>query len=890
MTELPSGTVTFLFTDIEGSTLLWERDREGMHDAVERHLALLRETVTARDGVLFKVIGDATQSAFATAGDALTAAVAAQGALLAGPWATAPGPLRVRMALHAGEAAPRDGDYLAAPLNRLSRLLATGYGGQILLTEVVERLVLGNLPDGISLRPLGAHRLRDLEAPEQVFQATAPGLPERFPPLRGIPSHPTNLVEPLTALIGRDEEVAALLRLLGTDGARLVTVTGPGGIGKTRLALEVAAEALDRYPDGVFVVDLAPLTDPALVVPTVAATLGAREVAGQRLLDTLTSVLAAKRLLLVLDNAEHVLGAAGELAELLAACPRLSMLSTSREPLHVRGERVFPLLPLELPPADHLPRVEELALVPAISLFVERATASHPEFALTGDNAVAVAAICRRLDGLPLAIELAAARVPMLPPAALLARLEKRLPLLTGGGGDLPVRQRTMRDAIAWSYDLLTGEEQALFRRLAIFVGGFTLAAAEAVTHSGEDRSMLDLLGALVDQSLLRQMPGSDEEPRYHMLETVRELGLERLVSAEEEDEARKSHVGYFLRLSKTLARGGRSLGRRELLSPVAAERDNLRLALGWLDEQNEVESLSQLSAATYGLWLHWGLPGEGLHWVERALQRSDRKASVAREETLYAAAVLAIFQDDYARAGVFSAEELAIARELGDTFLIGQALTIAGFLASRQRDFQRAEALLHEARQLLSGLGDSFVHAVGDAGIALLILADMSLTQGHLDKAAARYEESLRDLQAIGYDWEMSDVKAGLGGVSYCRGELVRATALYTESLQLARDLGLTTLFASSLLGFAAIAAESGRAEQGARLLGAAEGSAASLGTSIFQRDLPIRDRALAALTVALGAERLEAARAEGRGLPIDQALAEAMAVAAALAKNTDL
>src|SRR5215213_8404216 len=469
MPDLPSGTVTFLFTDIEGSTALWERDRAAMATAVELHLALLRTAIEAHGGVPFKTVGDAVQAAFPTAPGAL-----------------------------------------AAPLNRLARLLATAHGTQIVLTEVVERLVAGVLPVDVSLRPLGTHRLRDLHEPEEVFQVIAPGLPDQFPPLQSLPRHPTNLSTPPTSLIGRESEVAAILAMLDA-GARLLTVTGPGGTGKTRLAQEIGAEALDQYPDGVFFVDLSPLTDSTLVMPTIAATLGVREVVGQSLLQTLAGFLTDKRLLLLVDNCERVLAAAPDVASLLAASPSVSILATSRASLHIRGEREFPLLPLPLPPAERLPPLEELAKVAAVALFVELASAINPEFALSAGNAAAVVGICRRLDGLPLAIELAAARIKALPPAALLARLEQRLPLLTGGGRDLPARQRTMRDTLAWSYDLLSPEEQTLFRRLAVFAGGFTLDAAEAVAAPGEGFPALDGVLALVEQSLMRQMPGTHD-------------------------------------------------------------------------------------------------------------------------------------------------------------------------------------------------------------------------------------------------------------------------------------------------------------------------------------------------------------------------------------------
>ena len=651
-------------TDIEGSTRLWEHDRVTMHGAVERHLTILREAVTAHDGALFKVIGDATQSAFATAPNAVAAAVEAQQVLLAEPWADASGRLEVRMALHAGEATPRDGDYLAAPLNRLSRLLSAGHGSQILLTEVVARLVAGQLPAGVSLRALGAHRLRDLVEPEEVFQAVVPELPDQFSPLRSLPHHPTNLTAPPTALIGREVEVAAVLRLLD-EGARLVTLTGPGGTGKTRLAQEVAVEVLERYEDGVFFVDLSPLRDAALVVPTIAAALYVREAPGQAIRESLAAHFSRKRQLVVLDNCEQVLDAAPDVAALLAACSKLAILATSREPLHVRAEREFLVPPLPLPAADRLLPIEELARISAIALFVERATASQPDFALTADNASAVAAICRRLDGLPLAIELAAARVKVLPPAALLARLEKRLPLLTGGGRDLPARQRTMRDAIAWSYDLLAPGEQVLFRRLAVFAGGFTLTAAEAMEDPDGEPGAFDGVAALLEHSLLRQTPSIGDEPRYLMLETVREFGLERLAAEGEEDEARQRHARHYLRLSDELSHSAWGvLHSQSRLARMATELDNVRLALAWCDEHHEIHALLRMSSVFWMLWHARGLYREGLALVERALARSSRNASVARIKALNGAGVMAVFHGDYARAATLIDEERALAEE----------------------------------------------------------------------------------------------------------------------------------------------------------------------------------------------------------------------------------
>jgi predicted ATPase/class 3 adenylate cyclase len=620
MADLPRGTVTFLFTDIEGSTALWERDRAVMRAAVERQIGILREAVGAHNGVLFKVIGDATQSAFALAPDAVAAAIAAQHALLAESWAEE---LPVRMALHAGEATPHDSDYLAAPLNRLARLLTAGHGGQILLTQAVRQLIRDTLPAGVIPRHLGAHCLRDLHEPEEVFQVVAAGLPEQFPPLLSQPVHPTNLAAPPTALIGRELEVAMVLRLLD-EGARLVTLTGPGGTGKTRLALEVAAEALDQYPHGVFFVDLSPLTDPALVVPTIAATLGVREVAGRPLSETLAAHLGQKCLLLVLDNYERVLDAAPDAAALLAVCPDLAILTTSREPLHVRVEREVAVAPLPLPNPNQLPPLGDLAAVPSVALFVEKARAASATFALTVENAEAIAAICHRLDGLPLAIELAAARVKVLPPGVLLARLEHRLPLLTGGARDLPARQRTLRQTMAWSYDLLVPLEQALFRRLAVFAGGWTLDAAEEVTNPDNDLDVLAGMTSLADKSLI-WLDAIGPEPRYRMLETVREFELEEVERAGELVRIRGRHAVHISALAERMwLETQRGPVTSYWLTSIPREIDNIRLALAWFMETGDYGALLRLSGALHSLW-HWGGHWrEGLGWVQRALDADD--------------------------------------------------------------------------------------------------------------------------------------------------------------------------------------------------------------------------------------------------------------------------
>ena len=474
MPELPHGTVTFLFTDIEGSTALWEQNRQAMASAVARHIALLDAAIQAHGGVHFKTVGDAVQAAFSTAPQAVAAAVDAQRTLLAEDWDSVGG-LPVRMALHAGEATPDErGDYLAAPLNRLSRLLSSGYGSQILLSQTVQQLTRGTLPAAVELRDLGEHLLRDLLVSERIYQLLHPALPADFPPLKSLDARPHNLPLQPTPFIGRDRETGEIVALLRRDDVQLVTLIGPGGTGKTRLALQAAAELLEDFADGVYFVDLAPLIDAELVPGAIAAALDVREEGRTQVHERLREVLALQTLLLVLDNFERLTKAAIVVSQLLVACPGLKVLATSRVPLHVRAERHYPVPPLALPDPMASSDTGAIASSEAVQLFVERAQAASPAFALTSGTASVVAEIVRRLDGLPLAIELAAARIRLLPPAALLVRLESRLTVLTGGPRDAPVRQRTLRDAIAWSYDLLKSNDQVLFRRCAAFAGGCT--------------------------------------------------------------------------------------------------------------------------------------------------------------------------------------------------------------------------------------------------------------------------------------------------------------------------------------------------------------------------------------------------------------------------------
>ena len=514
MAPLPTGTVTFLFTDIEGSTTRWEQQRAVMQQALARHDAILRDAIESHGGHVFKTVGDAFYAVFAMAPDAVEAALAAQQALQAEAWDAALGVLRVRIALHTGGAEERDGDYFGPPLNRVARLLSAGHGGQVLLSTVTQELVHDQLPVGAELRDLGEHRLRDLIRPERIFQLVVPGLPAEFPPLCTLDTLPNNLPLQRAPFVGRERETAAVCVLLLRGDVGVVTLVGPGGIGKTRLALQVAADLLDHFVDGTWFVNLAPLTDPALLVPTIAQALGVQEAGGQPIEATLAHYLRAKRLLLVLDNFEQVLRAAEHLPALLDGAPGVKVLVTSRMALRLYNEHEHLVAPLQVPDLRRLPSLERLQQYEAVRLFIQRAQAVKPDFQVTIANATAVAEICARLDGLPLAIELAAARVKVLSPQAMLARLRpegtRRLKLLTGGARDLPARQQTLRAAIDWSYRLLEPAEQTLFARLAVFVGGCTLEAVEAVCNAAGDLDSdpFEGVASLHDKSLLRQEEG----------------------------------------------------------------------------------------------------------------------------------------------------------------------------------------------------------------------------------------------------------------------------------------------------------------------------------------------------------------------------------------------
>ena len=773
MAELPSGTVTFLFTDIEGSTALWEHHPEPMRTALVRHDALLAEGIEGHSGVVVKSRGegDSVFAVFARASDAVVAAADLQRALQGEPWPT-PAPLRVRMALHTGEAELREGDYYGAAVNRCARLRGIGHGGQPLLSEATAVLVRDALPEGASLHDLGEYRLRDLARPERVFQLLHPDLPADFPPLASLDARPHNLPVQPTALIGRERELDALRDLLLREEVRLLTLTGPGGTGKTRLGLQLAADLLDHFEDGACFVPLAPISDPSLVASTVAQTLGIREVGGGPILDSLKDYLRDKNLLLLLDNFEQILPAAPLVADLPGACPGLKVLVTSRATLHLRGEKEFPVPPLALPDPERLPPVEALSQYASVALFAERARDVKGDFGLTDDNAPAVAEICHRLDGLPLAIELAASRIKLLAPAAMLARLERRLPLLTGGARDLPARQQTLRDTMAWSYDLLDEAEQRLFRRLAVFMGGCPLDAAEAVCNAEGDLGLdvLDGLGALVEQSLARQLKGADGEPRFRMLETVREYGLEQLEASGELGQTRQAHAEHYLALAEAAEPELRGPEQAGWLARLEAEHDNLRAALEWAVERDAGELGARLGAALWRFWSVRGYLTEGRARLGGVLARAGPSVGPAtRARVLDGLAHLTRLQGDYRVARALCEQSLAIRRELGDRRGIATSLHDLGMVAYERGDYRAARALYEESLAILRELGYRSRIATALESFARLAAAEAQVGRvARLLGAAESLREAigtpLRPTQRADYAHAVAAARAELG------------------------------------------------------------------------------------------------------------------------------
>jgi len=867
---LPTGTVTFLFTDIEGSTDLLRRLGMDTYDRLlVEHGRILREALCAgaRSGREVRVEGDSFFVAFQSAPDAVAAAAGAQRALAA---QTFPGDaeVRVRMGLHTGEgrpaAAEAGADYVGIDVHRAARIAAAAHGGQVILSDATWTLAREALPPGVTARDLGAHRFKDFAATERIHQLVIDGLRADFPPLRSLDRAPNNLPAQLTTFVGRSqlEEVRTLLR----DGARLLTLTGPGGTGKTRLSIEAAGDVIDVFPDGVYWVPLAAITDPGLVGPAIATSLGLHDTGSRPIAERVAEHLRDKAVLLVIDNFEQVLTAAPLVGDLLRAAPKLKVIASSRAPLRVYGEQEFPVPPLTL--ADPGAAFEVLAQSEAVRLFVERAMAVKPDFQVTAANARPIAELCARLDGLPLAIELAAARVKILPPEAILQRLGHTLDLLSAGARDLPDRQRTLRGAIQWSYDLLDGQTRVLFARLAAFAGGAWLPEVEAVC--GGDGDVLEALSTLVDHSLLRQRD-TEGEPRFVMLVTIREYALERLEASGEAEAVRRRHAQTYLALAAATQPQLTGSRQRELLDRLERDHDNFRAAAEWAVAHDPAIAMRLVGS----LWRFWHMRGhlnEAESLVGRVLSlRADPALDRERLVALDGAGGVSYWRGDFAITRERYQEAVDIARRLGDRRQIAeQTYNVAFTFQVDRSDIPHAVALSDEALAIYRELGDrpGIARTLWSMSYALFQLDDPR-SRPLLDECIA----AMRELDdRFGLAWALhaqalNDMKDG---------RLEAAHASITESLRIfagAEDVSGITLI---LMDSAMLAALRGDLERAVRLFAAGERlrdeSGAMLANVIEQWQLPAAD------VVRDASERLTEARSEGARLTRAEAVALAL------------
>ena len=901
----PTGTVTMLFSDVEGSTrALRQLGSQRYAEALDLHRRLLRDTFKRHGGYEVDCEGDAFFVAFSRAEDAVAAAVTAQRRLVDADWPNGQ-ELRVRIGIHTGEPLAVPPNYVGLDVHRAARIMAAGHGGQVLLSRTTHDLV----GDAFPVRELGEHRMKDLSAPTRLYQLLVEGLASEFPPLKTLGNRPTNLPVQATPLIGRRHELAELTALLGAEAVRLVTLTGPGGTGKTRLALHAAANLIDEFEDGVFFVELAAIATAELVPTTVAQTLGLREVPGEPLEATLRAYLAEKQVLLVLDNFEHLLTAAPMVRELLASASRLRVLVTSRASLHVSGEHEYSVPPLALGATADAP--DESEANEAVTLFLERARAVRRDFRVTTESRAVIAEICARLDGLPLAIELAAARIKVIPPEALLPRLEQRLQILTGGSRDREKRQQTLRSTLDWSYELLETPDRILFARLAVFAGGRTIDAVEAICGSMGESDVLDGITSLVDKSLLQQQLNGPE-PRFVMLETIHEYARERLDASGETARLCRRHADYFAGLATKAAPQLRGPEQQTWIDRLAAEQDNLRLALTFLIDERDFSAAQNTTVALALFWETRGQFQEAHEWFTQVLGEADSASSNSRGRALFWAGRLAIFCGAWERAarllrsaadvasdvgdtitlalalgkeswvmvetghteeGLEQADRaLALAREIGDAWTVAEILNDAA-LGNDRTNPKRGLQLLQESLALRRSLGDhvNVADSLNNLGYVQAVIGDY-------DVAEPLLEEGLQIARQTGDLRHIALIIGNLGNVSLFRGEGEVAKGRYQESLRVSRRIGDTRVPLEALRGVAAIAAAGGDIDTAAALSAAVDALLISFGGTRSSAEVVMEKRFFEPLRRSVGEAKWNQLSSRGTGLTFEQTLAWAL------------
>lgn len=881
MTHLPSGTVTFLFTDIEGSTRLWQLFPDAMGAALSRHHAMLTASIERHGGYLFQVIGDGCCAAFAAAPDGLAAALEAQRALRTERW-DGVDCLSVRMALHTGAAEVREGEFKSGEyvsgitLSRVSRILSAGHGGQVLLSLTTVELVRDKLPLEVSLRDLGQHLLRDLAQPQRIFQLAGPGLRSEFPALKALRAPPHNLPVALNSFIGREIELATIrdqLRL-----TRLLTLSGPGGSGKTRLSIQAASSVFGEFADGAWFVELAPVADPNFLPSAVAYTFGLREEGLRKPEEVLIDFLKDKQVLLVIDNCEHIVEAAARLAQrLLARCPEITILATTREALGIPGELVFPVRPLTMPKAGVNPpgEAEGLSQYESVRLFIDRAVAAQPSFAVDQQNASAIAEICIRLDGIPLAIELAAARAKMLSAQQIQARLDDRFRLLTGGSRTAMPRQQTLRAAIDWSFDLLSAPERTLLRRLSVFAGGCTLAAAEAVA-SGEEIDVVDVLeqlSHLVNKSLVGTREG-DETARYQLLESVRQYAAEKLVEAGEHDGVRDRHLDHFLGLVEGAEPLLYGAGQLAALKAIETESDNVRAAMDWAASAHRTLPGLRLASRLGRYWSIRSEYSEGVFWLRRMMAAPNVAAyPVDQAWALFFLGYISFFKGDRSTMQQALNQSFEMARACGDRRCEAYALDFLGAFALGDRDFALADQRYQDSQLIMRETGDTW-------GVALTLwhLGASRKDQCDDECALQLWEQALSIYRTAGDSFRTGVLLRVIGLERIRSGDADEGLDMLRQALQSAVSLRAKFEIANTLWTFGEAAAHCMQTPTAEPLLMAALGVYDTLG-SLRSTNPQLLETDRARLWFDRHKEQVEAAFAEGRIPDIEEAIELAMA-----------
>ena len=911
--EYPTGTVTFLFTDIEGSTKLAQGYPHSWEISRARHHDILHKAIESNNGYIFQIIGDAFCAAFHTAGDALRSAVKSQIDLNNEQWGDAV--IKVRMGIHTGKAEiQKSGEYHGyLTMSRIQRLMSAGHGGQVLLSLATEELIRDEIPEGVLLRDMGERRLKDLIRPERIFQLVIADIPSSFPPLKTLDVYQHNLPAQLTSFIGREKEIIEITHAIREQ--RLVTLTGIGGTGKTRLALQVSVDLIDDFLDGVWFIQLAPIFDATFVPQTVASVLGIREQPARSLTELLIDYMRTKHLLLILDNCEHLVDACARLiGELLQTAPKLNILATSRVTLNVAGEMTYPVHPLTLPDPQRSLPLSALNQYEAVRLFIDRATAVHPAFNVTNINAPAVAQICQHLDGIPLAIELAAARIRALSADQIAARLGDRFNLLTGGSRTALPRQQTLRATMDWSYELLPEDERILLDQLSVFSGSFSLEAVGGVfvgKIKSKTTNMLDLLTTLVDSSLIIMDEGNTDA-RYHLLETVRQYAFENLQASGELQATQDRHLAYFLDLAEQGATKVQ-VGQPVWIDCFETEYDNLRTALEYAIIRDP-KSAIRMEAALDWFWDYTYRIKEAHTWAIQILSlteawRPDRMRTMAlrlaggrtvaaREyhagqvlleaslemarmlddkrqilEALQNLSAMNYYIGNWAQMHLYAEQLLAVAQELDDKVNISDALWALGTVACGNGDNDLGRTLFVQSLELARK--ENLPNIIA---FALFSLARIAHVNGDFDNAKVLYLECAQIRSQMKHRSALASTLFNLGLISLHESDSIQARALFEESLVIWRELKMDSIQGNSLLGFAGVAGVEGNNELSARLFGAAETANKMLGLNFDDLDHMTYDPIIATVREKLGETAFNVTWESGMQMCLEEAIAYAV------------